>query len=132
MSNPKPIEVKDNDRLLLVSINQSYDQSKAEGIYKRPDLYECTRKYWYLRKSRADKADYILGIYKGIVQIVIKPTTQWQPVNISEDGFQFPKTRYKIEGEMIDDSPYLGTSVADYPFGSGGSITYIPRDIKKW
>ena len=37
-----------------------------------------------------------------------------------------------VEGEVIDDSPYQGKSVSDYPFGSGGSIAYIPKDIKMW
>lgn len=129
---PQPIEIKDGDRLLLVSLNQSYDQSKAEGVYKRSDLYEATRKYWYLSKKRADKADYILGVYKGVVKIVIKPTSDWQPVDVSEDGTIFNKTRYQIVGEVEDNSPYLGKSVEAYPFGLGGAITYIPRDIKQW
>lgn len=126
------IKIEDGIKLLLVSLNKSYDQSKAEGVYKRTDLYECTRKYWYLNKQRADKADYILGIYKGIVKIVIKPTTEWEPVDVSAEGTMFKKIRYQIEGNIVEDSPYLGTSVAKYPFGSGGAVTYIPRDTKLW
>lgn len=128
----QPIEINKGERLLLVNLNKSYDQSKAEGVYKRSDIYEATRKYWYLSKKRADKADFILGVYKGIVKIVLKPTSEWQPVDVSDDGTKFPKTRYKVDGEIIEDSPYLGKSVEAYPFGSGGAITYIPRDIKQW
>lgn len=130
--NPKSIEIEDGVKLLLVSLNRSYDQNKAEGVYKRTDLYECTRKYWYLNKQRADKADYILGIYKGIVKAVIKPTTEWVPVDVSASGTMFKKIRYQIEGDMVEDSPYLGKSVAAYPFGLGGAVTYIPRDTKLW
>ncbi len=129
---PQLIEIKDGERLILVNLNKSYDQSDAEGIYKRDTLYESARKYWYLNKNRADKADYILGVYKGIVKIVIKPTGKWIPINISADGTIFTKTRYQIDGKVIDDSPYLNKSVEAYPFGSGAAITYIPRDISQW
>ncbi len=30
------------------------------------------------------------------------------------------------------DSPYLNKDVSDYPFGSGGEKTYIPRDMSYW
>ena len=103
--NPQSIELQNGDRLLLVSLNKTYDQSKA---------------------------DYVLGIYKGIVMVVLKPTCEWQPVYESSDGTIFPNVRYMVEGEIIDDSPYLGKSVADYPFGSGGSIAYVPKDKNIW
>lgn len=130
--NPQPIELQNGDRLLLVSLNKTYDQSKAEGVYKREDLYEAVRKYWRVSKQRADKADYVLGIYKGIVMVVLKPTCEWQPVYESSDGTIFPNVRYMVEGEIIDDSPYLGKSVEGYPFGSGGSIAYVPKDKNIW
>ena len=38
------IEVKDGDYILLVNLNQSYNQTKAKGVYKRNDIYESTRK----------------------------------------------------------------------------------------
>lgn len=82
--------------------------------------------------KRADKADFVLGVYKGIVKIVLKPTSEWQPVDVSDDGTKFPKTRYMVDGEILIDSPYLGKSVEAYPFGLGGAVTYIPRDIKQW
>ena len=34
--------------------------------------------------------------------------------------------------KILIDSPYLGKSVEAYPFGLGGAVTYIPRDIKQW
>ena len=130
--NAQPIEIVNGERLLLVNLNKSYDQSKAEGEYKRADLYEAARKYWYLSKKRADKADFVLGVYKGIVKIVIKPTSDWLPVDVSDGGTMFPKTRYEIEGEVVASSPYLAKSVAAYAFGRGGVVTYVPRDAKLW
>lgn len=38
--NAQPIEIVNGERLLLVNLNKSYDQSKAEGEYKRADLYQ--------------------------------------------------------------------------------------------
>ena len=104
---------------------------KKIADFEHPTL-EAIRKYWYLSKKRADKADFVLGVYKGIVKIVLKPTSEWQPVDVSDDGTKFPKTRYMVDGEILIDSPYLGKSVEAYPFGLGGAVTYIPRDIKQW
>ncbi len=118
-----------NHRLLLVSLNRSYDQHRAGGVYARPNIYECARKYWYLDKKRADMADYVLGVYKGVVRVVIKPTSKWLPVHVAEDGTVFKKTRYMIEGEtddLLGNSLYLHRDVRDFPFGSGGVVRYIP------
>ena len=39
------IEIKNGDYILLVNLNQSFNQAKAKGVYKRYDVYESTRKY---------------------------------------------------------------------------------------
>lgn len=116
------------DRLLLVSLNKSYNQSKAYGVYRRNSDYESARKYWSISPYKADKIDYILGVYRGIVRIVIKVKSH-STSDISEDGTVFIKPRFIFEGDIISDSPYLNKSVEDYPFGSGGAITYIPRNF---
>lgn len=116
-------------RLLLVNLNQSYDQHRALGVNVRPNIYECTRKYWRLDKKRADKVDYVLGVYRGIVRVVIKPSSVWLPVNIAEDGTVFKKTRYMIEGitdDYIGNNLYLHRDARNFPFGSRGAIRYIP------
>lgn len=129
--NCAKIDPINGDRLLLVSLNKSYKQSKAEGVYVRANDYESARKYWAVSKDKVGKIDYILGVYKGIVRIVIK-VNGYTPCNSAEDGTKFKSTRYAFEGDIIPDSPYLNTDVTDYPFGSGGEKTYIPRDTKAW
>lgn len=114
------------DRLLLVSLNRTYKQSKATGESRRVSDYESARKYWALSHEKADKINYILGIYKGIVRIVIKVTGK-SLCAVADDGTVFRRPRFAFEGDIITDSPYLNTDVSDYPFGSGGAITYIPR-----
>ena len=119
----KPIP---GDRLLLVSLNKSYKQSKATGVYRRANDYESARKYWKLSRDKADKVKYILGIYKGIVRIVIDVKGR-ALCSVADDGTVFKESRFAFIGDIVPDSPYLNTDVTDYPFGSGGAITYIPR-----
>lgn len=127
----KKIEPIPGEKLLLVSLNNTYKQSKAKGIYRRADDYESTRKYWKLSDVRANKIQYILGIYRGIVRIVIKVNSR-SKTSIGENGEIYDPPRYIFEGEIQHDSPYLNKDVSDYPFGNGGEKTYIPRDISYW
>lgn len=78
------------------------------------------------RRDKADKVKYILGIYRGIVRIVIDVKGN-SLCSVADDGTVFKKPRFAFVGDIVPDSPYLNTDVTDYPFGSGGAITYIPR-----
>lgn len=118
------IDVKDGDNILLVNLNQSYNQTKAKGVYKRFDIYESTRKYWRISKNKAKHIDYVLGVYKGVVRCVIKVESH-EFVDQADDGTVFSKLRCCFEGEVCPDSPYMNTDVSDYPFGSRGAIRYI-------
>ena len=66
------IKINNNEHLLLVSLNRSFDDAKAQGVYQRINIYEKTRQYWAIAKSRAAEIDYVLGVYHGIVRSVIK------------------------------------------------------------
>ncbi len=114
------IEPVAGDRLLLVSLNKSYNQSKAYGVYRRANVYESARKYWVISAKKAAKVDFILGVYRKIVRIVID--VKGYNVCESDSG-----RRIAFEGNIVTDSPYLNKDVSDYPFGSGGAVTYIPR-----
>ncbi len=123
--NPAP-----NHKLLLVSLNKTYIQKNAQGVYVRKNLYECTRKYWTVAPNRANNVDYVLGVYRGIIRSVIKPTSKWQYVSTDDNGnsFKSKKARYQIEGRMDDEEGnrlYLNKDATDYPFGSGSSLRYI-------
>lgn len=118
------LEVNSHDKLLLVSLNRSFNQVKAEGVYRRLDIYESTRKYWAIGKDKPQEIDYVLGVYKGIVRCVIK-VESYNWVNQAEDGTLFKKPRCCFEGQIVNDSPYLNKDVTNYPFGIGGAIRYI-------
>ena len=122
--NCPKIEINHGDTLLLVSLNKSFDQAKANGVYRRIDIYESTRKYWKIGKNSPQEIKYVLGIYKGIVRCVIK-VKSWEWTIVAEDGTRFKSERCIFEGNHLTDSPYLNKDVSDYPFGSGGAIRYI-------
>ena len=122
------IKVKEGDNILLVNLNQSYNQAKAKGVYKRFDIYESTRKYWLISREKSKQIDYVLGVYKGIVRCVIK-VKSYKFVDCAEDGTVFSKPRCCFKGEISSDSPYMNTDVSDYPFGSGGAIRYIMTSL---
>lgn len=87
----------------------------------RPDLYEVTRKSWKINKTRADEIDYLLGVYKGVVRCVVKPTTKW--IATREDA-----KRYYIKGvtdDKVGNALYLNKDTKAYPFGSGSAIRYV-------
>lgn len=120
----QPIEVGDNEGILLVSLNRSFNQAKADGVYKHLSIYEATRKHWSIGKNRPSNIKYVLGVYRGIVRSVVKVSGYtWSET--AEDGSAFPKPRCCFEGELIEDSPYLNKDVSAYPFGSGSAIRYI-------
>ena len=123
--NCAKIDVTHGELLLMVSLNRSYDQAKANGVYRRVDIYEATRKYWdNISKRRAPEIKYVLGVYKGAVRSVIE-VKSWKWTRVAEDGTLFKRDRCIFEGKLIEDSPYLNKDVSDYPFGSGGAIRYI-------
>lgn len=120
----EPIEVTDNEGIMLVSLNKSFNQAKAEGVYQRLNIYEATRKYWSVSRDRPASIKYVLGVYRGIVRSVIE-VKSYKWCTTAEDGTAFPKPRCCFEGELDDDSPYLNKDVSAYPFGSGGAVRYI-------
>lgn len=121
-----------DDHLLLVSLNKSYNKKHGEqGSSWREDEYRATRRCWHLSKIKAQRVDYVLGVYKNIVRTVIEVTGIDDPVK-EDDGFSFDPERISFSGKLLNDSPYLYKDTSDYKFGSGGSVRYVPTDPKEW
>ena len=113
----KQISPDPKDHMLLVSLNKTFDLARKRN--DDIDLYEITRRAWIVAKYKAKQVNYVLGIHRGIVRSVIKVSGySWE-----KDGKN--KDRCAFVGELVEDSPYLNKKVDDYPFGSGGAITYI-------
>lgn len=119
------IKINPNEQLLLVSLNKSFDDAKAQGVYQRTDMYEKVRKYWGVAKYNAGKIDYILGVYHGIVRAVLKVEGYDWTLYDEESKKHFKKEKCRFYGTLVTDSPYLNMDVSDYPFGSGGAFRYI-------
>lgn len=124
MYNCEKINVNHGDTLLLVSLNNSFDQAKANGVYRRIDIYEATRKYLPISKNAPQEIKYLLGVYRGVVRSVIE-VKSWQWGVVAEDGTRFKRERCIFEGNLIKNSPYINKDVSDYPFGRGGAVRYI-------
>lgn len=119
------IKINPNEQLLLVSLNKSFDDAKAQGVYRRTDMYEKVRKYWRVAKHKAGKIDYVLGVYHGIVRAVLKVEGYDWTLYDEESKKHFKKERCRFYGTLVTDSPYLNMDVSDYPFGSRGAFRYI-------
>lgn len=113
----KEIEVKPKDRILLVSLNRTFDLARKRN--DDIDLYDITCRSWLVAKYKAPKIDYVLGVYRGVVRSVVKVTGySWVKDAKNRD-------RCAFEGELLLNSPYLNTDVKAYPFGSGAAMRYI-------
>lgn len=55
------IDTEPEEKLVLININRLSDRSDVSSIY------EQTRLAWRISKSKADAADYVLAVVKGIV-----------------------------------------------------------------
>ena len=117
--NCEKINVNPNHHILLVSLNRTFDQARAKG--NPVDIYDITRDSWAIAQYKADKIDFVLGVYRGIVRSVIDVANHKHKWIKDNNG----KKRCCFEGVLLYNSPYLNKDVTDYPFGSGGAIRYI-------
>jgi hypothetical protein len=96
-------ELKKEDikhKIIVININKSYDnkrKKKSENlVYERPNIYEATRGWWVLDKKRAEKSDFVLAEYKGVIRAIFKPE-KW----IQEFEYKGTK-RWGFEGAEIN------------------------------
>lgn len=61
------------DRVLTININGTYNLHRDE----ENGLYEATRKSWKLSPRRAEKVQYVLGEYRGVVRAIFVPE-KWE------------------------------------------------------
>ena len=94
-----------SDKLIFVNIKNSYEamqrNDRKHPLY-RSSLYECTRKYWPIKKEDFDVATHILGCFKGKVIEVIDIKNRYIEPSGEYAG------RKVFEGVEQPDSPYMG------------------------
>lgn len=124
----QPLKLKKGHQLLMVNLNRTYRKKTADGMQVCSNLYDVTRRFWHVNKTNADQINYLLGVYRGVVRCVIKPTTKWILSKRDENGKLMKTKRYYIEG-VTDDKEgndlYLNKDTSAYPFGSGSPIRYV-------
>ena len=94
-----------SDKQIFVNIKNSYEamqrNDRKHPLY-RSSLYECTRKYWPIKKEDFDVATHILGCFKGKVIEVIDIKNRYIEPSGEYAG------RKVFEGVEQPDSPYMG------------------------
>ena len=105
-----------DEKIFCLNVSKTYLSGK------RPNLYECTRKYWRLNGERAKHADLVFAVNSGIIVGVYKPTI-WYPSKVMEG-------RWEFEGEDINDSPHLLMNISLMTLGArmlgeGGGQTAV-------
>ena len=70
-----------SEKIIFVCINKSFERFSSGIIIKgRENLYQCTRKYWPVKLWKANEAEYIGGVSKGIIKSIYRQTDAWKPV----------------------------------------------------
>lgn len=97
-----------NDKVVLLNISRCYNANdKEEAIYRRPNVYEMTRKYWKIDKNRASLADFICGVANGII-VSVYENASWKYVDYRGT------MRCEFEADEVNNSYLLGLNVANY------------------
>lgn len=96
-----------------------------DNIEDPQELYERTRKSWRVSLKRANQAEYVLSMYRGIVNEIYK-VYNWQ-LDAGENS------RYEFSGDIAEAAvrnKYLDMCLKDYfKKGQSNPITYV--NIKK-
>ena len=93
-------ENKQGNKILCLNISKTYLGCK------RPNIYDCTRKYWRLNGERAKAAEFVFAICCGYIIGVFKPKYWFLTNNEEYNG------RWEFGGEEIKDSPYINMNVS--------------------
>lgn len=115
------------ENVIAIKINQAYRENMTEL-----DLYEVTRGYWKVDVKRAEKADYVFSVYKGMIKEVYK-VKEWLPSGTiprpTLPDAETPADRYEFVGEIAEENirdKYIEKSIANlYRKGEANPIKYF-------
>jgi hypothetical protein len=104
---------KNNDKIICLNVSRSY------LLCERPNLYECTRKYWRLCGQRAQNADFVFAVCSGYIVGVFKPIRWYLTTSEKYKG------RWEFEGKEISDSPFINMSISHIAAKRQNPVMYI-------
>lgn len=117
------------DSVMLIRINRLYRNNMTDT-----ELYEATRGYWKVNVNQANKVDYALSVYEGMV-LEAYEIKEWFPALSTFMGREEKGTaeelegRYEFIGRIADSKTrkrYVNKSVAKLlPSGNANPIKYI-------
>ena len=115
------------ENVIAIKINQAYRENMTEL-----ELYEATRGYWKIDVKRAEKAEYVFSVYKGIIKEVYK-IKEWLPAGTiprsTLPDAETPADRYEFVGEVAEETirnKYIEKSIANlYRKGEANPIKYF-------
>lgn len=115
------------ENVIAIKINQAYRENMTEL-----ELYEATRGYWKIDVKRAKKAEYVFGVYKGIIKEVYK-IKEWLPAGTiprsTLPDAETPADRCEFVGEVAKEAirnKYIEKSIANlYRKGEANPIKYF-------
>ncbi len=128
--NCEKLEIENiKHNILVININKTYNTKRKikndHPIYDRPNIYEATRGWWVLNKDKAEKSDFVLAEYRGIIRAIFKPEKWVQDVNrgLKRWGFEGIEINEK---EILD--IYLNKEVPKIR-GTANPIRYFNKQL---
>lgn len=111
----KPIE-RFAHRVMTININKTYNAN--------PNIYEATRKSWKVDGKKAQRIEYVLSEYQGVVRAIFRPII-WHKL---DNG------RWEFIGEEVRDEAivniYLNREVPEKAKGMANPIRYFGMENK--
>lgn len=108
---------KNGHKLLCININTTF--------LVEHDVYTAVRSAWYLSKETADKCDFVVAEYRGIVRGVYTVRGKWKDSGL-RTGKNNQIIRYEFDGDEVHNSPYLNTRITpERNKGNRNPVRYI-------
>lgn len=143
------------EKIVLVSLNVSVKNlNEGKPYLGKETILKCMQKYWKLDPSRANQADYVIGICRNEVICVAKIVKRWKNVILAlQEGYfsdcpeletelkrciengepycegeakgQNLLERYAFVGELIEKHEYIGKFLSENDKMGQNPIKYI-------
>ena len=118
------------ENVMLIRINKAYHYGMTPF-----EIYDNTRCCWKVNKDQADKVEYALSVYDGMVLEVFK-IVEWLPAHSTlknettlEAIPERDEGRYEFVGNIAEDEirkKYVGKMVTEiFPHGNQNPIKYV-------
>lgn len=98
------------EKIVLVSLNVSVKNlNEGKPYLGKETILKCMQKYWKLDPSRANQADYVIGICRNEVICVAKIVKRWKNVILAlQEGYfsDCPELETELKRCIENGEPY--------------------------